>query len=203
MRKTLIALSILPALASCTSVSYTPPSQAPALANDLVVYRSYDETWDALVAHATQTFFAIDNFERATGLMTLSYGSSEPSRFVDCGIITVSNSQGQYSGPYVDYVTRFNDGSVTGRMNLLVQRVTDYETRVRVTARYILEKPTSFQTVPGFWGPQNITIPGGTFAFDSNGSSTVEVYDATEGEYQPRTCRATGVAENEIIRAVQ
>lgn len=189
-------------LASCTTATYAPPTPATVPSNQTVVGKGYDETWDALVAHASKTFFAIDNFERATGLMTLSFGASEPSRFVDCGTISITSPAINFNGPYIDYVTSYRDAKFQGHMNLLVQRIDDTSTRVTINTRYVINIPSTTYLQPGFFGPVAVTTPSNTFAFDSGGSDAESVTAAVEGAGTTRTCRATGLAESEILDAI-
>jgi len=86
-------------LSGCATNSYTPPS---SLAKDeakheVMVNKSFDATWASLIDYASGTFFAIDNFEKASGLITLSFGAADPSHFIDCGQMVAPIFQGSFA----------------------------------------------------------------------------------------------------------
>lgn len=168
--------------------TYVAPSALPTKDNERVVARGFDETWTRLVDKASQTFFAIDNFEKESGLMTLSFGADQPSRFIDCG--QVKSPQANFEGPYADYVTGYLGGTLTGRMNLLLQKVDATHTKVRISARYVLNLP-----------PQQ-NARGSTWTFDSGMRDVQRVDSALLGTEPTRTCQPTGAAEREILNAL-
>lgn len=68
-----------------TTPDYTAPQSKASIDNTTVTLdQSYDQAWDQLIDFTSSRFFAIDNYEKDSGLMTLSF-SSEPGRFIDCG----------------------------------------------------------------------------------------------------------------------
>ena len=75
------------AISACATVppaTYTAPTPKD-YSNTITVNRDFSQTWENLIGYASQTFFAIENFEKDSGLLTLSFGSGNVSRFVDCG----------------------------------------------------------------------------------------------------------------------
>lgn len=189
---TAVMLASLFAAGCVSTASYTPP--APQTDRDksysATIDRPYDETWSALVRYAAGTFFAIDNFEKDSGLLTLSFGSDNASAFIDCGRMaaTWTNQQYQkqeYSGTYVDYMVMYYSGSFTGRMNLLVSEVQPGTSEITVNARYVFHAPPN------------------TWSFDSGGRATVYVANAAQSVSSPaRTCQPTYKAEKAILDAV-
>lgn len=175
-------------LSACQTGGYVPP-QPRNIDNSVTVSRPYDEVWDSLVRMAAQTFFAIDNFERSSGLMTLSFGAENASRFIDCGQFTVQGRV-NFSGPWVEWVQQSADARLQGRMNLLVQREGARQTRVTANTRYVFTIPASPL------GPATI------FSFNHNTADTRNISGAVAGSAPQRTCRSTGVAEQEILNAV-
>jgi len=144
-----------------------------------------------LIQHAASTFFAIDNFEKESGLLTLSFGVGDPSAFIDCGQWTaswtdVSYQRHNFSGTYVDFLIQHQAGSFGGKMNLLVAELGTTRSQVTVNARYILQAP------PNSW------------SFDSGGSVTVYVANPAKSAGSPtRKCQPTYKAERTILDAVK
>ncbi len=171
-------------LGGCATSSYSPPTVSSVAANKytLVIEKPYEETWSSLISHAASTFFAIDEFEKDSGLMTLSFGTSDPGRFINCG--TWSSSQ--YVGEYVSFLARMQGGTLSGKMNILVRAISDDQSEVRVNARYIFIAP------PDSW------------AFDTGGSASASV--GSQSAYGTgttiRTCKPTYEAENSILAAM-
>jgi len=174
-------------LASCAvaPTTYTPPSDASVAASKYTVIldKSFNEAWAALISHAASSFFAIDQFEKDSGLMTLSFGSSNPAQFVDCGYWNVQNG---YSGNYASYMHRTFDATLSGKMNILVNEIDDHTSEVRVNARYILSASPN------------------TWSFDTGSSDSENV--GTQAAYGTsssiRTCIPTYDAENSILEAM-
>jgi hypothetical protein len=182
-------------LTGCNSFDYKGPQGTSPKANEVVAKMTFDAAWDRLIDHASKTFFSIENFEKQSGLLTLSFGADQASRFIDCGHVDARTGGATFSGPYADYVTRQLGGSLTGKMNLLVQRVSATETKIRVNARYMLYAPASIQPYA--------TQPATTWAFDTGGASTQAVANPLNPSAPTRSCIPTGAAEAEILKAFE
>jgi hypothetical protein len=186
-------IPLVTALLGCATGNYTVPQPlSEPTQYERVVNKPFDDTWTALVDYTSQAFFGIDRLEKASGLMTLTFGSSEPARFVDCGHFAAEAIGQSVDMPYARYLNEKLGAKLDGKMNLIVRSVDPKSTLVRVKARYIL-------TVP-----QNQLVPSvHTWTFDSGGQSTVNVaYQTTPGTIPTRTCRPTYAAERAILDAV-
>ena len=85
------------ALVGCAGKQeYVRPTAAAAVENVKVVNRPRAEVWDAAVPALGKQFFVINNLDKASGLINLSY-SGDPQRYVDCGRIIsfVKNARGE------------------------------------------------------------------------------------------------------------
>lgn len=79
-----LLLSLL--ILGCVSAKYTPPIVDNSHENySRTINKSFDDTWKALIQHSASTFFGIENFEKESGLITLSFGASNPSDFITGG----------------------------------------------------------------------------------------------------------------------
>jgi len=191
--KRIIIASIIMLLPACAGVkaTYTKPAEANSPEYDRTVDASFDKTWNALIDYASSNFFSIDNYEKDSGLMTLSFGAGNPETYIDCGRwdaewTNPQNYQRQsFHGSYIRYIQQAVTTTFTGKMNITVREVTPEKTRVRVNARYILA-----------------SAEGNTWSFDSGSSSTVSVNNPTQGISAYRTCRPTYAAEKAILSAI-
>lgn len=95
------ALAVFP-LAGCrgTTPEYTAPQSKASIDETTVTLdQLYDGAWSQLINFTSSRFFAVDNYEKDPGLMTLSF-SSDPGRFVTCGNIS-TDSPPSYEGGHV------------------------------------------------------------------------------------------------------
>lgn len=173
-------------VAGCTSTVvtppppiYTPPAPRQPATFEVISNGDFDATWRALVEYTAGTSFSIDEFERESGLMTLSFSPSDPSTVVECGQWQVS---GQSPVPYVERT----DLSLETRTNLIVQPLSNYQTRVRANTLYILEDNN-----------------GTVYQFTTNQRATVEPRNRTIGTARTRTCQATHEGELAFVAGVR
>jgi hypothetical protein len=162
--------------------TYTPPPQSSFDSQDRVrtINKGFDEVWTALIEYVSSTFFAIKSFEKASGLLTLQFGSGNPAEFVDCGYI--KSVARRYEGPVIGGLEQFGSVSLDGAMNIFVKRISDNVTQVRISARYILQAKSG---------------PGSqTWAFDTGGSDTKQL------EAVVATCQPTHKAERTILDGI-
>lgn len=185
MKKILIIISLL-TITSCASVYYAGPDTS-SLSNEpfsIKMDKSYDEAWDMLINYSGRTFYAIDNFEKNSGLMTLSFSSPDISEYVKGGYFKVDGIT-QFSGDYA-YFLENNDGELTGRINLVVQEVDENSTKITVNTRYVVSAPTSTNSQVNTW------------TFNTNGYDSVRMSGNT-GNDPVRVLMPTHSLEKEIL----
>jgi hypothetical protein len=177
-----------------------------------VVNKPKDVVWDESVAKLGQRFFVINNLEKSSGLINLSY-SGDPERYVDCGKVTVVNKgpgggTTTFSGSVADvlYLTAVpippynmpapaqvrRQMSLDGRINLIFEAIDSQTTRVTAATRYILSRRIS---------------PAGNIMFA--GSSDTASFNANEPGQFPvgsdgkgLTCVSTGALEKSILEVI-
>lgn len=127
--------AVLLLLTSCVSYSSYSPPTAGIRPDDfaVVVDGPFDDVWEYLIDYAGSTFFGIENFEKESGLITLSFGSGTPSEYVTGG----HWENYAFEGDYVDYLARHFNGRLTGKMNLVVRHLDEGRTKVTVNASYV------------------------------------------------------------------
>lgn len=197
-----MSLSILIlGLSSCVSVKavYKPPVQETSLNKySKIINKTYDEVWNSLITYSASTFFGIENFEKESGLLTLSFGASNPQDYVTGGYwktdIVYGFNELHFEGDYVEYVSLYQNGSLSGKMNIVVKRINDNSTQVIVNARYIFSSNV-------------IDLNGrnysNTWSFSTGDCKEVAVTNAVIGTPPTRTICPTYKAENAILSALE
>jgi hypothetical protein len=163
--KVIILCSLLPMLASCASpglstLSYLPPQQQE-FKNSVVSESSFEEVWSGLVRELSKSFFVINNVEKPSRIINLSFSlDGDISEYVDCGRSKREFKSHEEERTY-DYAVsspsdyKFTDGLVfqnywhriwavkrgaelTGRINVFVAP-SEGGTEVAANVRYIVE----------------------------------------------------------------
>ena len=187
--------------------SYTPPASTgmSASQNWKEVDRPKDEVWKDLIAGLGAEFFVINNLDKSSGFINVSY-SGDPQQYVDGGEydFMVSNLRGKrdYRFPAAKANTEyeiFQNGilmtltrqlNLEGRINVIVTEVSRDRTKVQVNTRYILTLSVSGHDATGRPlrpSSSNITFNTGTSAHSSAGT----------------VFRATGELEHSILAMVK
>ena len=212
MRLFLVAL-VVGVLAGCAGkVDYIRPStQNMPGQNTKLIKRSRDAVWATSVPALSKQFFVINNLDKSSGLINLSY-SGDPEKYIDCGRITsfVKNAQGErtydFAGakaqqnyeimnPSVGLFLLERRMSLEGRVNLIFEEVDANTTRVTANTRYVVNRSQIVRSAAGGF-PQN---SNDSISFNSGGSAPFP--GNQRGEFAE--CAARGVLEQEVLSAVQ
>jgi hypothetical protein len=166
-------------LISCISgnSNITQPSEYPLQIKSVLIEKPKEEVWDTLLANVTNSFFVVNNIEKVSGFINLSY-AGPPCNYVDCGWITSEVTAGRtrtYSFPgcseyqqyeFYDQIARVvwnyqRTMKLEGRINILVQEEQPSRTRVSTNIRYAVNKILNIY-------PMNRTL-NDTIQFDTGG----------------------------------
>lgn len=207
---TIVALSL--ALAACAGkVDYIRPTAQPgATSNVKAVERSRDAVWNTSVPELGKQFFVINNLDKSSGLMNISY-TGDPERYIDCGRITsyVKNASGErtydFAGAKAQQAYEVMNPSVglflldrkmnlEGRVNLIFEEVGPNSTRVTANTRYVVTRTLTVRGGNNL--PQTKTE---TISFNSG---SVGAFPANTGG-QGTECVPTGALEREILSAIK
>ncbi|MBA4343233.1 MAG: hypothetical protein C0423_13930 [Methylibium sp.] len=187
-----------------------PDAQQRQQAWSKVVDRPRSEVWDAAIPNLGKQYFVINNLDKASGLINLSY-SGDPERFVDCGRITstVTNLRGDRGYDFAASKAQQNYElmdlryglqiinrrmSLEGRTNLVFEAIDANRTKVTANVRYVLtRKIMVYNGARQLMGGKD-----GTISFNSG---QVESFppDADSGGL---TCVPTGALERDLLSAV-
>jgi hypothetical protein len=201
-----LILVLLPLCVGCATAEYRAPEPPKDLANfTRTVNRSFDETWDALIEYCGGTYFGIDEFEKESGLLTLSFGATKPSHFVTGGHIDMVDYymwgvRGEFKGDYVDFLDQYLDGDLTAKMNIVVKGTAPNKTRVTVNTHYYFAADAMDDINP-FRGDRRGRRE--EWSFHTKDSATVNIHNPIRGAPPTRTICSTYNAEKEILKAVE
>lgn len=214
---TLILLISVFALVGCV----TPPTSTfnykindPILAdNERQVNKPFEVVWDNLVRELAKSFFVVNNVSKESRLINVSFSSSSPEKYIDCGrsMRTLTDSQGK---KYYDYEVAADSSyklsethpplffishidrktNLEGRINIYVAPE-GRNTIVTVNVRYIFTIETSGRSSEHNLYGQIIrwnTVPSHTY---SDSFNTSELYKNNDGT----VCFTKGVLETQIL----
>ncbi len=195
MKKFYSLLVILMFLSSCavTNVGkYVPPNtENTTFTNSVISNKNFDDTWTSVIDFISGSFFNIENFEKDSGLLTLSFGSREAENFIDCGDFEASLANGEeFKGPYTEYALTSLYAVLQAKMNINIRKVDNESTKIRINTNYV------FTTEPG-------TRFQHTYNFVSGGYKKIKVRNAIAGTIPTRTCKSTNFAENAILNVIK
>jgi hypothetical protein len=204
--------------------AYSPPKHKSGNINhSKIINKPFDEVWKNLIQYSAKTFFAIENYEKDSGLITLSFGSDNITKYVDGGKWNLSQifkrtmttpglfypeNPPSFKGTYAEYIAGYNDSSLQGKLNIAVMKIDENTTEIVVNALYILNiRPSRISTLIGSRG-QMYGSPTATFSFSSGNCDSIDFslhYRGDEGEHKGgyiRTICPTYFAEQSIINGV-
>lgn len=205
MKNLVVLIATTMILSGCAGkVTYTPPSGSKKVTNTVTVDLPRNEVWNRVILSLGSPFFVINNLDKDSGFINVSYSGS-PEKYIDCGHIEsyVKNTRGErtFSFPaataYKEFDT-FENGTtyrrhirkmnLDGRINIIVQDVGNESTLISVNIKYVV---TGNETVSDLQGKSQSYSQ--TMSFNTNSSASFP---------GGNTCYATGVLEIEVLDAL-
>lgn len=198
-------------LAGCAgTLDYARPTQrAAADSNSKIIDRPRDAVWNASVPALGKQFFVINNLDKASGLINISY-SGDPEKYIDCGRITsfVKNMQGErrydFAGAKAQQVYEmmlpqglfFIDRRMTldGRVNLIFEEISPTKTRVTANTRYVVTRQQHVRSAAGQ---------------SQSASDSISFTSASGAMFNPGSdgraaeCASNGQLERDLLSAIQ
>jgi hypothetical protein len=211
--RVILFFAIAALVAGCAGkLDYVRPTVQPsAYANFKVIDRPREAVWNASVPELSKQFFIINNLDKSSGLINVSY-NGDPEKYIDCGRVTsyVMNARGErtydFPGAKAQQSYEVMDPgkglfiierkmSLEGRVNLIFEEVGPNQTRVTANTRYVVHRQLN-----GRNAANNIPqLQSDNISFNSGGSSAFP--SMTDG--RATECVATGALEREILSAVR
>lgn len=198
---------MLPACAS-SSHSYTP-ARTLDFSTERVVPLPFDVVWDKYVEALSSSFFVINNISRDSRIINISFSSSSPGEFVDCGYsrresyhpasgkqhfsyATADSSTynaGQKGSNIIWTVSR--DAHLEGRANIYMMPRND-ATAIQVNSKYVWSVKTHGYSNLGAIAPSESSMVD--FSSSSQGTAP--------GPSGGITCVSKGVLEKKMLNLI-
>lgn len=221
----LVALWVLVGCATqgTSTVNYTPPNVS-SVANERMVERPHGQVWDELVGQLSKSFFVINNIEKESRIINISFNSNTPAEFVDCGRTRRTYTQGekvevfdyavadksffkhasarQEHPAFANYSFVRREPTLEGRTNIYVAPRTGGGTVVSVNTRYVLSIRVKTQDLAQHVSG-NVQLRGGpredtpSYIFNTN-KPVVQDIAGTK-----LVCAGTGRLESEVLKFVR
>lgn len=203
-------LVLVVVLAGCAGhVDYVRPTSPQGMTNEKIVDKPREAVWNASVPQLGKQFFVINNLDKSSGLINVSY-SGDPESYVDCGQVSsyVKNARGErtfnFPGSRAQQTYEIMNGqglffidrklSLEGRVNLVFEETSPTQTKVTANTRYVIERNITVRNVNNLQQSRRDSISfnaGSAAAFPSN------------AEGQATECVSTGKLEREILSVIR
>jgi hypothetical protein len=187
-----------------------PTTQPNAVSNFKLIDKPREAVWNASVPELGKQFFVINNLDKSSGLINVSY-NGDPEKYIDCGRVTsyVKNARGERTFDFPgakaqqQYEVMDNNGlfyinrrlSLEGRVNLIFEEVSSNQTRVTANTRYVVQRQVTVTAAAN-----NIPQSGSESIFFNSGSSSSFPPNRNG---QVLECVATGALEREILTVIK
>ena len=207
MKKFLSSLVMAIVLSSCAVEKekltenigkYVPPNiDDTNFKNSVITNKDFDEAWTSITDFVNNSFFKIENLEKDSGLLTLSFGSKEAENFIDCGDFeyTLFFTGEEFKGSYIDYAKSGLLAVLEAKMDVNIQKIDNETTKISINTNY----KYSTQHALGYYDPKL----NQTYSFESGGYQTIDVINPIKGSIPTRTCKSTNFAENAILNVIK
>ena len=211
VRKVLSVLAVASALgvsACAGKLDYYGPT-SPSSVNHKIIDRDREQVWNDAIPRLGETFFVINNMDKSSGFINMSY-SGDPGSYIDCGRITsVENARGErtYDSPAAKehqiyevmadgfLLSVYRKMSLEGRVNLILEEIGPNQTKVTVNIRYIVNR-----TVEGKDMFQDFPVTR-TDSISFNSGAGAHFPENIDGRVT--RCVPNGILERKILSAIK
>ena len=177
---------------------YVPPNiDNTNFKNSVITNKNFEETWTSVLDFVSDSFFKIENLEKDSGLLMLSFSSKEAEKFIDCGDFeyTLFFTGEEFKGSYIDYAKSGLLAILEAKMKINIQKIDNKSSKISVNTNYTY----STQHALGYYDPKL----NQTYSFVSGGYQTIDVINPIKGSIPTRTCKSTNFAENAIFNILK
>jgi len=223
-----VALGAVLFLAGCASVTpstfnHSEGKQA-VIRNSIDTSASFDTVWDSVVSKLSQSFFVINNIDKQSRIINISFNVDSPEKYIDCGTsqrsfdfqnehmvydypVAASNSYRMMttwnSGALPAVVTMNRKAKMDGRANIYIAPNQAGGSTVSVNSIYVWSVDVTGRVVgynafgaPGLLNEALPPIPSTTVNF------TTKSPGSSKDGKDSITCASTGLFEESVIELV-
>ena len=190
--------------------------------NSTIIEKPFDKAWDNLVEQLSKSFFTINNIDKQSRIINISFYSNNPNDYISCGRFDINTSRGKESRHYnydlsenktiilemgaertyfeVDQVDTIK-ATIEGKINIYVAPIEKNKTKCSVNIRYILTRnhniiiESCINNNKESCYTRNIPAKTDTFTFTTNQPNSQSFDNAS---YDINCC-STGKLESEIL----
>jgi hypothetical protein len=214
------------------SVNYTK-HEPKTISNEIIVNQPYSQVWDKLVRELSKSFYVINNIDKESRIINLSFSTQSPTEYVDCGQTHRTYKQGnkvesfdynvadssnfklaaptQPAPAFSYYALISRNASLEGRSNIYLAPLENdkAQTTVAVNTRYMLTINMTgeayAQHVNGNIFPQG-SIPHANptiIAFNTNKPTEHDFGAGVDGVKVIATCFSNGKLEQDVLQILK
>ena len=185
------------------------PNTQSRMPNTKVIDKPRDAIWNAAVPALSKEFFVINNMDRTSGFINVSY-TGDPEKYIDCGrvISYVRNARGErtydFAGSKAEqaYEIMMPQGlfflqrqmALEGRLNLIFEETSPTQTRVTASTRYVVTRSVTARDVNNRTGRQSNNI-----SFNSGSGASFPMNE----QGKALECVSNGRLESEILDLIR
>lgn len=222
-----LAISGTLLLTACAAVEpstsdYARPEPIANSNNEVVIDNSFDAVWNEMVKNLSDSFFVINNIDRESRLINLSFSADDPTEYIDCGTTTRDfEHKGKtetYKYPVAGDNTYkmmktwnppinlplvyeiFRDSQLEGRINVYVAPLGETTTELSVNTRYVYSVQVSgTMTAYNAFGTPVGTEPLTTETYEGPAFNTGQT-GTSQNPSENITCTSNGTLEERLLR---
>jgi len=83
-----------------STFNYAPPQNSTKIQNEVIVSKPFEVVWDSLVRELAKSFYVINNIDKQSRIINVSFSTDTPEAYVDRGITTRTYSRGDERQTY-------------------------------------------------------------------------------------------------------
>jgi len=83
--------------------------------NEAVVRLPFSDTWDLLIGQLAKSFFVINNVEKVSRIINVSFSTDKPEEYIDCGTTERTFQYANESQTHTDPVAGSSSFKVAGK----------------------------------------------------------------------------------------
>ena len=104
-----------------STFDYTPPQKPTKIQNETIVSKPFETVWDSFVRELAKSFYVINNIDKQSRIINVSFSTDTPETYVDCGITTHTYSRGDERQTYKYNLASASTYKMAGVNNQLPQ----------------------------------------------------------------------------------
>ena len=207
---------------------YIEPTTEYEIVTEKRIDKPFEEVWDGLVENLSKSFFIINNIEKTSRIINVSFSTDRAEQYVDCGETTRTFSRGSVNETYqyeVASQSTYKEGGTGGRYNNLpyvmtVNRKPSLKGRsniyiapegdgtiVTVNTKYIMTLDDDGYVVsenPYGAATRQDNLPSEKKKmcnFNTNATGKIQFYHPQKGRVEI-LCRSKGILEKEVLALI-